>query len=277
MVGTAAHHTRWPAALLRAGNRACADAASCLPSGLATSGRIYRSVLRLLGLELSVPDHSTLSRRGRAFAGRHPRVIPSTGPVHLVLDSTGLELFGQGEWNAAKHGRARRAWRKLHLAVDATTGEIAAHVLTEGHADDAAQVSALLGQAEGQITSVTADGAYDGEPTYAAAAARQPNPIPDVTIPPRSSAVMSTEDPDAKSPRDRHIQFIAQSGRFGWQRTTAYGRRNLVESTIGRYKHLIGPKLRARSLRSQQGEAAIAVATLNKMIRVAKPITVRLA
>lgn len=236
-----------------------------------------RSVLRLLGLELSVPDHSTLSRRGRAFAGRHPRVLPSTGPIHLVLDSTGLELFGQGEWNAEKHGRVRRAWRKLHLAVDATTGEIAAHVLTEGHADDAAQVAALLGQAEGQIASVTADGAYDGEPTYAAAAARQPDPIPDVIVPPRSSAVMSREDPDAQSPRDRHIQLISQNGRIGWQRATAYGRRNLVETTIGRYKHLIGTKLQGRSLRSQQGEAAIAVATLNKMIRVAKPMTVRLA
>jgi transposase len=236
-----------------------------------------RSVFRLLGLELSVPDHTTLSRRGRSFAGRHPRVIPSTGPIHLVLDSTGLELFGQGEWNAEKHGRARRTWRKLHLAVDATTGEIAAHVLTEGHADDAAQVPALLGQVEGQITTVTADGAYDGEPTYAAAAAGQLDPMPDVIIPPRSSAVMSTEDPDAQSPRDRHIQAIALHGRIGWQKATGYGRRNLVETTIGRYKHLIGPKLRARSLQGQQGEAAIAVATLNKMIRVAKPMTVRTA
>ncbi len=117
-----------------------------------------RSVLRLLGLALSVPDHSTLSRRGRAFAGRQPRVLASASPVHLVLDSTGLELFGQGEWDAEKHGRTRRAWRKLHLAVDADTGEIAAHVLTEGHADDAAQVPGLLGQAEGVIASVTADG-----------------------------------------------------------------------------------------------------------------------
>ena len=123
-----------------------------------------RSVLRLLGLELTVPDHSTLSRRERAFAGHQPRVRTSTGPVHLVLDSTGLELFGQGEWDAEKHGRARRQWRKLHLAVNADTGEIALHVLTEGHADDAAQVPALLGQAEGMIGSVTADGAYDGEP-----------------------------------------------------------------------------------------------------------------
>ncbi len=110
-----------------------------------------RGVLRLLGLALSVPDHSTLSRRGRAFAGRQPRVRAGAGPVHLVLDSTGLELFGQGEWNAEEHGRTPRAWRKLHLAVDAGTGEIAAHVLTEGHADDAPQVPALLGQVEGVV------------------------------------------------------------------------------------------------------------------------------
>ena len=98
------------------------------------------SVLRLLGLALSVPDHSTLSRRGRAFAGRQPRVLAKDNPVHLVLDSTGLRLFGQGEWDAGKHGRLRRQWRKLHLAVDAGTGGIAAHALAEGHADDAAQV-----------------------------------------------------------------------------------------------------------------------------------------
>lgn len=129
------------------------------------------SILRLLGLDLSVPDHSTLSRRGRGFAGRCPRVLPSPGPIHLVLDSTGLELFGQGEWNAAKHGRTRRNWRKLHLAVDAGTGEIAAHVLTDGGADDAAQVPLLLRDVEGHIGSVTADGAYDCDPTYQAVAA----------------------------------------------------------------------------------------------------------
>jgi len=103
-----------------------------------------------------------------------------------VLDSTGLELFGQGRWDAEKHGRVPRAWRKFHLAVDAGTGEIAAYMLTEGHADDAAQVPTLLGQVEGVIASVTADGAYDGEPTYAAAAARQHHPPPDVVVPPRA-------------------------------------------------------------------------------------------
>ena len=238
-----------------------------------------RSVLRLLGLALSIPDHSTLSRRSQAFAGRQPRVAASARPIHLVLDSTGLELSGQGEWDAETHGRARRQWRKLHLAVDADTGEIAAHVLTEGHADDAAQVPALLGQAEGVIGSVTADGAYGGDPTYAAAAARQRHPPPDVVVPLRVSAVPSSDggDSDTQSPRDRHIQLMAERGRMGWQKATGYGRRNQAETAMARYKHLIGPKLRARSLPAQRGEVAIAVTALNRMIRTAKPVSVRLA
>ena len=124
-----------------------------------------RSVLALLGLELAVPDHTTLSRRGRTFAGRQPRVRTSTGPVHLVLDSTGLELFGQGEWCAAKHGRLRRRWLKLHIGVDASTGEITAHVLTDGDADDAAQAPGLMRQCEGTLASVTADGAMTVTPS----------------------------------------------------------------------------------------------------------------
>ena len=160
-------------------------------------------------------------------------------------------------------------------------------MLTEGHADDAAQVPALLGQAEGVIASVTADGAYDGEPTYAAAAARQRHPPPDVVVPPRASAVPSSHDGgcNAQSPRDRHIQLVeprgspdmAERGRMGWQQATGYGKRNQAETAMSRYKHLIGPKLRARSLLAQEGEVAIAVAVLNTMIRTAKPVSVRVA
>src|SRR3954453_16752243 len=165
------------------------------------------SVLWLLGLELNVPDHTTLNRRSRSFAGRQPRVIPH-GPLHLLIDSTGLKLFGQGEWKEEKHGRARRAWRKLHLAFDADTGESVASILTGNEANDAGQVPDLLGQVEGEITSLTADGAYDGEPVYQAIAARQLGQPPTVVIPPRSSAVPGDQAGRPPTQRDRHIRRI---------------------------------------------------------------------
>src|ERR687894_1027 len=102
-----------------------------------------------------------------------------------------------------------------------------------------------LRQVEGTIASVTADGAYDGDPVYQAVARRQPDPPPDIVIPPRSSAVPSTTGDDGRSQRDRHIQLIRNQGRMDWQRVTGYGRRSLVETAIGRYKASIGPRLRA--------------------------------
>lgn len=97
-----------------------------------------RSVLALFGRTLAVPDHTTLSRRAGAFAGRQLRVAQHDGPVHLVLDSTGLQLFGQGERDAQKHGRTRRHWRKLPIAVDAEGGGIAGHGLTRDNTNDPA-------------------------------------------------------------------------------------------------------------------------------------------
>ena len=231
------------------------------------------SVLRLLGLDLCIPDHTTLSRRSGEFATRRPSVIERAR--HLVVDSTGLKLFGQGEWNEERYGRHRRSWRKLHLAIDADTGEIVANALTENDADDIGEVPGLLEQIDGEITSFIADGAYDGEPVYHAVARQQHDPPPDVVIPPRASAVLSTDSTDWQNQRDRHIRMIAAKGRMGWQKATGYGRRSLVETAIGRYKHLIGSTLRARSLAAQHGEVAIAVRALNRMIDVAKPLSVR--
>ena len=100
-------------------------------------------MLRLLDLDLAVPDHTIPSRRGSGLAGQKPLEAPH-GPAYLLIDSTGLNLFGQGEWNAKKHGRARRSWRKLYLAVDADTGQIVASTLTDSGGDDAGQVPVLL-------------------------------------------------------------------------------------------------------------------------------------
>ena len=150
-------------------------------------------------------------------------------------------------------------------------------MLTDNGADDAGQVPALLEAIEGEIASVAADGAYDGEPVYQAIASHQPDPPPDVVIPPRASAVPGTEDAGARSQRDRHIRLIAEKGRMAWQKATGYGRRSLAEAAVGRYKGIIGPKLRARLLPAQQGEVAVAAEVLNRMIRVAKPVSTRVA
>ena len=161
--------------------------------------------------------------------------------------------------------------------MDAGTGEIVACLLTDNAADDAGQVPALLKAIEGEIASVVADGAYDGEPVYQAIAGHQPDPPPDIVIPPGASAVLSTENAEAQSQRDRHIRIITEKGRMAWQKATGYGRRSLAETAVGRYKAIIGPKLRARGLPAQQGEVAIASEVLNRMIRVAKPVSIRVA
>lgn len=233
------------------------------------------SVFRMLGLDLPIPDHTTLSRRGRGFAQRRPHSVPH-GPLHLLIDSSGLKLFGRGEWNSGL-GRARRSWRKLHLAVDGGSGEIVASVLTGSEAHDAGQVSVLLEQVAGEIGSVMADGAYDGEPAYRAIQARQSEPMPTLVIPPRSSAVLSEEADVVLSQRHHHVRFIQENGHAAWRKATGYGRRGLAETTVGRYKALIGSGLRARTLPHQQGEIALGVEVLNRMIRAAKPISVRVA
>ena len=118
------------------------------------------SILQLLGLDLAVPDHSTLSRRAETLEALRPRC--GREPVHLQVDSTGLRLFGTGGWLEEKHGsKRRRAWKMLHLATDADTGQIVASVLTSRDADDGSQVGPLLERVDGSVASLTGDGAYD--------------------------------------------------------------------------------------------------------------------
>jgi len=120
------------------------------------------SVIRQLGLDLAVPDHSTLSRRAVTLEVPRPYSSASAEPLHLLVDSTGLKLCGAGEWLHEKHGtKLRRSWRKLHLGVDAGTGQIVASLLTTKDVDDGSQVGVLLDQVEGPLASFTGDGAYD--------------------------------------------------------------------------------------------------------------------
>ena len=196
------------------------------------------------------------------------------GPLHVLIDSTGLKVFGAGEWLVEKHGRrSRRGWRKLHLAVDARSGQIVAAALTDQDVDDASQVGALLEQIEPPIEQVTADGAYDGEPAYQTITAHDDAIA--VVIPPRDTAVPSARFEADPSVRDTHLLMIASLGRIGWQEVPGFGRRALVETAMGRCKGIIGARLRARGEAAQRTEAIVGVAVLNRMLSSARPNSVR--
>ena len=232
------------------------------------------SILRLLGLDLAVPDHTTLSRRAETLEVPRPR--SGSEPVHLLVDSTGLRLCGPGEWLAEKHGsRTRRSWRKLHVGVDAETGRIVAAALTANDADDGSQVGPLLDQLDGPLASFTADGAYDRDDVYAEVAA--PHPEAAVVVPPRSSAVPSGTAETDPTQRDRHLRLIAERGRMGWQKASGYNRRALAEAAIGRFKRVIGNALRSRTDGRQATEVAVAVDVLNRMLELGRPESVRVA
>ena len=230
------------------------------------------SILALLGLELVVPDHSTLSRRAETLEAASPR--PGSSPVHLLVDSTGLKLCGSGEWLLEKHGtRTRRSWRKLHIGVDADTGQIVAATLTTSDVDDASQVGPLLDQA-GPLASFTADGTYDQDGVYGKVARHSPDTA--VIVPPRSSAVPSRTAGTAPTQRDCHLQTICKHGRRRWQKTSGYHWRALVEADISRFKRVIGGGLRSRTDRRRGTEITLAVSILNRMLELGRPEYVRL-
>jgi len=205
------------------------------------------SILHLLGLDLAVPDHSTLSRRAETLEVPRPRSNPGSGPVHLLVDSTGLKPGGPGEWLTEKHGtKIRRSWRKLHLGVDAATGAITAAELTTNDADDGAQVGPLLDQVEGAAVAwFTGDGADDREDVDAAAAERHPEAAA-VVAPPRSSAVARGTTATAPTQRDQHLELIAERGRRGWPKATGDNARAKA-AAVSRYQRVSGDALRSRT------------------------------
>ena len=232
------------------------------------------SIIALLGLDLAVPDHSTLSRRAETLEVAWPR--SGSRPVHLLVDSTGLRLCGAGEWLAAKHGtKPRRSWRKLHIGTDADTGRVVAATLTGCDVDDASQVGPLLDQVASPVASFIADGAYDQDGVYGEVAARDPDTA--VVVPPRSSAVPSDMAATAPTQRDRHLQSVREQGRMAWQKGSGYNWRALVEADVSRFKRVIGDNLRSRTDRRRATEVAVAVSALNRMLGLGRPEYVRIA
>ena len=224
-----------------------------------------RSLLELMDLNLGAPDHTTLSRRSKDLRVTLGLTAPKK-PIHLIIDSTGLSIVGEGEWAAAKHGeRGKRGWRKLHLGVD-QAGVIQAQILTDSASDDGRTGVKIIKKAKGKLRSVTGDAAYDTVAIYKLAELHGTK----VVIPPARSASVSKRG-TRSAERDRTIRRVHKLGRREWKKRSGYHRQGTVENAFFRYKTMLGGRLHARGLAAQKAEVAIACKVLNRMLELGRP------
>ncbi len=231
------------------------------------------SLLRLVELDLSPPSYSQICRRAQQL-DVGIKAAKSTGPMYIVFDSTGLKVFGEGEWKVRKHGyNKRRTWRKLHLGVDESTGFIHAQVLTKnGEGDgDSQQFTDLLEQVQSPVDRVSGDGAYD---TFDIWDLLMFKGI-EGHIPPQENAIyqLDSQGNPIDHPRNHILGQIAEKGTKQWKKNNGYHRRSLSETAMFRFKTIYGPELYSRNLRSQKVEAAVKIRCLNKMTALGMPIS----
>jgi hypothetical protein len=231
---------------------------------------LMKSLASVMKADIAIPAFSSISRRSIGL----PRHVLSKAlePGSLVMvDSTGLKVYGKDEWHQEKHDvPARRTWRKLHLAID-EHHQVLACELTTPEVGDPTAVPGLLARVATPFDTFMDDGAYDGDPVSQAVLDKQPDAR--VVIPPHKTAVLSVA---GDTQRDRHIQTIAQKGRMAWQRMTGYNLRNYVELAVQRYKRIFGNAMKARALPQQKTEAWIGASALNRMTNLGMPVSVKI-
>lgn len=231
-----------------------------------------RSVLCLAGLSLPVPDYTTLCRRQRTLGVCLP-VRPRQQARHIVLDSTGLKVVGEGEWKVRKHGKSgRRVWRKMHLAVDETTGEVLGVCMTDGDAADGPLLGPLLRESQqsgGSIAQASADGAYDSWDNDAFLTEQD---IVSAIPPRRGSKIRQHGNCKAKPlQRDENLRWIRQKGRGQWRIESGYCRRALAETQMMRQKQILGSALLGRDKQNQAVECRLRCAVLNRLTQQGMP------
>jgi hypothetical protein len=234
------------------------------------------SLICLMRLDLKTPDHTTLSRRSAMV--EVPEFVRRGGqPIHLTIDSTGLKIMGNGEWHSLKlkPSNQRRAWRKLHLAVDGE-GFLIAFELTGSGVDDASVGVAMIERIEAEIARFTADGAYDTRAIYAALHEAGP-PIPTIVLPPRKTASASMPPDDILQQRDVAVARIAEVGRRQWRKEAGAHQQARAENGMYRYKRIIGNSLRGRTMATQKVEAKTGVLVINRMTALGRPSSVAIS
>lgn len=229
----------------------------------ATEG-LVRSILHLMHLELPSAHYSTLSRRARSLL---LSLAPSPKKIkHLVIDSSGLKVYGEGEWQVRTHGKAkRRTWRKLHISMDAETHQLTAASLADKDMLDRNALAGLLAQTEGEVARVCADGAYDFEQCYRAIKKQGAVAL----IPPREDAVVRGKSPFEQ--RDENLRGIKSVGRKQWKEASTYHERSLVETAFLRLKTIFSDRLRSQRTDTQTAEARVRCVALNRMTSLAMP------
>lgn len=229
-----------------------------------------RSVFGMLHLHLPIPDHTTLSKRGKTFQVRLPKKTSES--LHLVLDSTGLKIYGEGEWKVRKHGYSKhRTWRKLHVGANPDNGEIQVAVLTGNSTADDAVVKEMLAQIEQTLLACAADGAYDKRKVYDAL--NEHSPDVEILIPPRKNAHIwqHGNSKEERLKRDENLRYIRKHGRQQWKQDSGYHMRSLAETVMFRLKTIFGDKLSARLLETQTTQALIRCLALNRMTHLGMP------
>ena len=246
-------------------------------AGRQTCG-LVASMFDLLKVRLPVPEHSTVSRRMAGVEVGLP-VKHSAKPRHLVIDSTGLKVYGEGEWKVRTHGVSkRRTWRKLHLCIDAATGEIMVAAASENSVSDCAMFPEMLRAVadEEEIEQISADGSYDRRKVYAALNQRA---VKRAAIPPRRGAKIWQHGNSRKERliRDENLRAVRKKGRPKWKREANYHRRSLAETGVFRFKTIFTDKLQSRNQDNQFQEMIIKCAALNRMTHLGMPDSYKVA
>jgi len=240
----------------------------------ATQG-LLSSIVQLMGLRVTVPSYSTLSRRQQTLEVQLPKRKPGES-VHVVVDSTGVKVFGEGEWKVRQHGYTkRRTWKKLHVGVDEATGHILAVTVTDNSVADHDELPGLLEQIDEPVVQVSADGAYDKRKSYDAIRKRKAK----AAIPPRRGARIwqHGNSKQERLIRDENLRTIRKYGRKAWKHSSGYHRRSLAETAMSRFKRILGPAISARTFASQTTEIKVRCKILNTMTQLGTPDSYRAA